>query len=159
MSKIAPSIEPAFASANGLFFISSHASTIMQKTNRSPAAPTLENNADFSKNKSLYDASNEAFFYFDTKEIFTRVYSLARPSLMLGGNIFPQAKGMIDFSRLPSTAICRKYLTPIVIAQSHEQDGFLIQSRGALCATPLYFLGKILYQYFAVKKEASSNTK
>jgi len=157
MSKIAPSIEPSFASANGLFFISSHASTIIQKSNRSPAMPTLENNADFSKNKSLYDATNEAFFYFDSKEIFTRIYSLLRPSLLLGGNMFPQAKGMIDFSRLPSTALVRKYLTPIVIAQSHEQDGFLVQSSGPLCATPLYFLGKILYQYFALKKETFAN--
>lgn len=151
--KLAPNVELSMASANGLFFIASDSASMKERSSQNSSAKTLETAADFSNSKSLYHEANEAFFYFNSQEIVKHIYPLARPSLLLGGAMFSQAKAMIDFSRLPSTATVTKYLTPIAIAQSHYQDGFLIQSQGSLSATPLYLIGKTLYQFLMAKRE------
>jgi hypothetical protein len=152
MPHVAPTIEPSFASANGSFFISTNPSAIKEISNRNASAPTLEATPDFLKVKGLYEQANESFFYFVSKEIVERAYTLVRPSLLVGSSFFPQARAFIDFSRLPSTAIITKHLTPSVIAQSHYEDGFLIQSCGPLSATPLFFLGRVCYQFLLSKK-------
>jgi hypothetical protein len=154
MPKVAASIQPTFASANGSFFVSTDPAVIKQMSSRNATAPTLEATPYFAKNAALYREANEAFFYFASKEIFEHAYTLGRPSLLVGSAFFPQAKAIIDFSRLPSTATVAKHLTPVVIAQSHTQDGFLIQSRGPLSATPLFLIGKMAYQTFFLKQKA-----
>lgn len=154
MPKIASAIQPTFASAKGSFFVSSDPAAIKQINNRNAATPTLETAPYFAKNAALYREANEAFFYFSSKEIFERAYELARPSLLVGSAFFPQAKTIIDFSRLPATQTVAKHLPPVIIAQSHHENGFLIQSRGPLSATPLFLIGRTLFQTFFLKQGA-----
>jgi hypothetical protein len=156
MPKVASTIEPCLASANGSFFISSDPVVTKETSNHNAASPTLESTPGFSKNKVLYDEANEAFFYFVSKEIVERAYTLARPSLLVGSAFFPQARALLDFSLLPSTGTLTKHLAPVVIAESHHEDGFLIQSRGPLSATPLFFLGRVCYQFLLSKKGSIS---
>ncbi|MFZ4116669.1 MAG: hypothetical protein ACOYK6_08140 [Chthoniobacterales bacterium] len=152
---ITPTIQPTFASGHGLFLVSTDPLAIKQMSSSTATVPTLETTPDFAKNENLYHEANEAFFYFVSHEIFERAYSLVRPSLLVGSIFFPQTKAIIDFSKLPSATTIAKHLTPVVIAQSCNQEGALIQSRGPLSATPLFLIGKMLSQSFFTKQEAS----
>jgi hypothetical protein len=156
---IASTIQPTVASAHGLFFISTDPLAIKQMSTRNANAPTLETTPDFAKNANLYHEANEAFFYFASHEIFERAYTLARPSLLVGSIFFPYAKAILDFSKLPSATTVAKHLTPVVIAQSRNQEGLLIQSRGPLSTTPLFLIRNMLYQTFFPKQEMSSATR
>lgn len=166
MPQLSEGLKPTMADARGWFFIGTDPAVIKQASGqvekKSPQG-TLVSSPDFAKAETLYHQANEVFAYFSTKELFERLYEKVRPGLLLGGSFMPGISTTVDFAKLPSAAAISKYLTPIFYAQSHVDEGLLIQSTGALSFTPLFFSANMAYTTIMKKKAAegtatSSNT-
>ena len=156
--QLADGLKPTMAVARNDFFLGTDPEIIVQtaaQAAKSSARSTLETTAGFVKVDHLYHQANEIFAYFSTKELFERLYEKVRPGLLLGGSFMPDVSTTVDFSKLPSASVIAHDLVPIVYAQSHVQEGILIQSAGPLTAVPLFLLGSTAYTFLQKKKMAA----
>lgn len=77
----------------------------------------------------------QAFAYVDPALIYTRFDATLRPVLVLGAAFLPGIADTVDLSKLPPADVITKHLSPIVMSQSYDGDGYLAESIGPV---PLY---------------------
>jgi len=77
----------------------------------------------------------QAFAYVDPALIYTRFDATLRPVLVLGAAFLPGIADTVDLSKLPPADVITKHLSPIVMSQSYDRDGYLAESIGPV---PLY---------------------
>ena len=70
------------------------------------------------------------FVYVDTALLYSRLDAALRPMLLMSAAFMPAVSDYVDVTKLPPAATVTKHLSPIVLAQRYEQDGYLTESTG-----------------------------
>lgn len=83
--------------------------------------------------------AHQAFAYVDPALIYTRIDATLRPLLIMGAAFMPGIADTVDLSKLPPADVITKHLSPIVMSQSYDRDGYVAESVGPvpLCQTIL----------------------
>ncbi len=71
-----------------------------------------------------------AFSYVDTRLLFERVDAAARPLLLMGATFYPAMAKNFDLAKLPPADTIAKHLSPIVMSQHYEVEGYVTDSIG-----------------------------
>ena len=79
--------------------------------------------------------AHQAFAYVDPALIYTRIDATLRPLLIMGAAFMPGIADTVDLSKLPPADVITKHLSPIVMSQSYDRDGYVAESVGPV---PLY---------------------
>ena len=79
--------------------------------------------------------AHQAFAYVDPALLYTRIDATLRPLLIMGAAFMPGIADTVDLSKLPPAEVITKHLSPIVMSQSYDRDGYLAESIGPV---PLY---------------------
>jgi len=79
--------------------------------------------------------AHQAFAYVDPGLIYTRIDATLRPLLIMGAAFMPSIADAVDLSKLPPADVITKHLSPIVMSQSYDRDGYVAESVGPV---PLY---------------------
>lgn len=80
-------------------------------------------------------APQQAFAYVDPALLYGRFDSTLRPVLVMGAAFMPSIADTVDLSKLPEAEIITRHLSPIVMSQWYDRDGYVAESVGAI---PLY---------------------
>ena len=75
--------------------------------------------------------ADQAFGYLDSKAFFERFYGVLKPAAMFGGAMmYPQVNDYVELGKLPDGEVISKHLSPIVLTQSADDEGVLVESVG-----------------------------
>jgi hypothetical protein len=96
---------------------------------RQPAGQ-LEKSAAFHEAAVQVAAAESAFNYVATRLLFTRIDAAVRPLLSMGATFYPALAKTVDLSKLPPPDAIAKHLSPIVMSQRFEKDGYVTESVG-----------------------------
>ncbi|HSH37563.1 MAG TPA: hypothetical protein VK993_02155, partial [Chthoniobacterales bacterium] len=72
----------------------------------------------------------QSFAYLDTAQLYTKLDAALRPMLIMGAAFVPSIAQTVDLNKAPAAEVITRHLSPIVIAQSYEGDGYLTASVG-----------------------------
>ena len=75
--------------------------------------------------------ADRAFGYLDSKMFFERLYGVLKPAAMFGGTMmYPQINDYVELGKLPDGDVISKHLSPIILSQSSDAQGVLVESVG-----------------------------
>jgi hypothetical protein len=74
--------------------------------------------------------AKQAFTYIDPALIYTRIDATLRPMLFMSAAFLPGIAETVDLNKLPAPEIITKHLSPIVMSQSYDGDGYIAESVG-----------------------------
>jgi hypothetical protein len=95
-------------------------------------ANELEKSATFHDAAALVPPADAAFNYVDTRLLFERADAAVRPLLLMGATFFPALGKDADVAKLPPQEVITKHLSPIVMSQRYEGDGYVTESVGPI---------------------------
>jgi hypothetical protein len=93
-------------------------------------------NSDLAASKNFLNAertvptARQAFTYIDPALIYTRVDATLRPMLFMSAAFLPGIAETVDLNKLPAPEIITRHLSPIVMSQSYDGDGYIAESVG-----------------------------
>lgn len=98
-------------------------------------ASELAATRNFQNAERTVPTAQQAFAYVDPALIYTRFDATLRPLLVMGAAFLPGIADTVDLSKLPPADTIAKHLSPIVMSQSYDRDGYVAESVGSV---PLY---------------------
>ena len=102
-------------------------------------SPRIDKSADFEAASSLVGKPTDSFCYIDTRPLFENVYQVAAIPLRLAPLAYPGISDFCDVGKLPSAKSISSHLTPIVLSQSTDENGTLVESVGPVTFTEVAF--------------------
>ena len=93
-------------------------------------AGELEKSAIFRDATGQVPPADSAFNYVDTRLFYERADAAARSLLLMGAALYPALAQTIDFSKWPAPEAIAKHLSPIVMSQRYDHDGYVTESVG-----------------------------
>jgi hypothetical protein len=90
----------------------------------------LEKNKAFRDADALVPRGESAFNYVDTKLLYERLDSAIRPLLTMGATLYPAWNKTVDLAKFPPPEAITRHLSPIVMSQRYENDGYGTESIG-----------------------------
>jgi hypothetical protein len=93
-------------------------------------------NSELAASKNFLNAeravppARQAFTYIDPALIYTRVDATLRPMLFMSAAFLPGIADTVDLNKLPAPEIITRHLSPIVMSQSYDGDGYIAESVG-----------------------------
>lgn len=96
----------------------------------------------FQDTERIIPSPQQAFAYIDPALVYARFDTTLRPVLVMGAAFMPGIADNVDLGKMPNADVILKHLSPIVMSQRYERDGYVAESVGPL---PLYqtILGSI----------------
>ncbi len=124
-------VNPVLAVSDKFICAGSDAAMVEQALARvaSPARE-LEKSASFHEASIQVPAADSAFNYVDTKLLYQRVDASLRPLLLMGATFYPALGKTVDLSKMPPPETIAKHLSPIVMSQRYDEDGYVTESVG-----------------------------
>ena len=110
--------------------------------------------ANFQRRGKPRPAPQSAFAYFDSAMFYTRLDAAVRPMLIMAAAFMPKVAETVDLGKLPAAEAITKHLSPIVLSQTYQGDGYMTESVGpvsiyqaALGMAALTGMGASFYQH------------
>jgi hypothetical protein len=124
-------VRPAVAVSDTMMMVGSDAGAVAATLSR-VARPTgeLEKSAIFRDASAQVPPADAAFNYVDTRLFYERADAAARPLLLMGAAFYPALATTVDFSKWPAPEAIAKHLSPIVMSQRYDRDGYVTESVG-----------------------------
>lgn len=79
-------------------------------------------------------AAQQAFAYIDPALIYERLDEALRPMLLMSAAFVPGIAETIDPTKLPAPETITRHLSPIVMSQRYDGDGYISESYGPITA-------------------------
>jgi hypothetical protein len=139
-------LQIALAVSDKMMLAGSDASAIETTLTRiSSPAGELEKSTIFRVASKQVPDGESAFNYVDTRLLFERADATLRPLLSIGAAFSPAFGKNLDPSKLPPTDAIAKHLSPIVMSQRYEKEGYVTESLGPVTfrAATIGFVGII----------------
>lgn len=92
----------------------------------------------FKSAEALVPAPTHAFGYFDTALFYTRLDAAVRPMLIMAAAFMPSVADTVDLSKLPAAEVITRHLSPFVMSQHYQDDGYRVEAIGPIS---LYQIG------------------
>jgi hypothetical protein len=80
--------------------------------------------------EGMINAPNRSSAYVDTALLYTRLDAALRPMLVMGAAFVPAIAQAIDLSKVPPAEVITRHLSPIVMSQRYDGDGYVTESAG-----------------------------
>jgi len=90
----------------------------------------LATSKTFQNAERAVPAPRQAFTYIDPALIYTRVDAALRPMLFMSAAFLPGISETVDLNKLPAPDVITKHLSPIVMSQNYDGNGYLAESVG-----------------------------
>ena len=124
-------VHPAVALSDKFMFAGSEVAAVAGALRRI-TQPTgeLKKTATFHNAAAQVPPADSAFTYVDAGLLYQRLDAAMRPLLLMGATFYPGLGQTVDLSKLPPPEAITKHLSPIVMAQRYESDGYVTESVG-----------------------------
>ena len=127
------SFSPTIALSDRMLVAGADASSVEAAMKRSAAGSSaLAVSKNFQMAERTVPTPQQAFAYLDPALIYSRVDATVRPMLFMGAAFLPGIAETIDLNKLPAPEVITKHLSPIVMSQSYERDGYMAESVGPI---------------------------
>ena len=90
----------------------------------------LATSRKFQEAERAVPTARQAFAYLDPALIYARVDAALRPVLFMSAAFLPGIAETVDLNKLPAAEIITRHLSPIVMSQSYDRDGYIAESVG-----------------------------
>ncbi len=90
----------------------------------------LEKSKTFHDAAALVPRGESAFNYVDARLLYERLDPAIRPLLTMGATLYPAWNKTVDLAKFPPADAITKHLSPIVMSQRYETDGYVTESIG-----------------------------
>jgi Protein of unknown function (DUF3352) len=125
------SIAPTLALSDKMLIAGSNESVVEAAVKRSAVAKSeLGSSENFRKAEAAVPPAKQAFFYVDTALLYARLDAAIRPLLMMSAAFMPSVSENVDLSKFPPPEAITKHLSPIVMSQNYQSDGYVTESVG-----------------------------
>ncbi len=147
------SIAPVLALSDKILVVGSNESAVEAAVKRSAEGNSeLASSESFRAAEHSVPAAKQAFFYIDTALLYTRLDAAVRPILMMGAAFMPSINENVDLNKLPPAEAITRHLSPIVMSQNYETDGYVTESVGPVtiyqaAAGAALIAGAAMYTY------------
>jgi len=84
----------------------------------------------FKAAERLVPAPKSSFAYIDSAMFYTRLDAAVRPMLIMAAAFMPNVAETVDLGKLPAAEVITKHLSPIVMSQTYQSDGYMTESVG-----------------------------
>jgi hypothetical protein len=84
----------------------------------------------FKTTAALVPKPAQSFSFLDTALLYGRLDAALRPMLIMGAAFVPAIADAVDLGKLPAPEVITKHLSPIVISQTFQNDGYVTESVG-----------------------------
>ncbi len=124
-------IHPAIAVSEKFIFVASDELAVTGALGRmAQPAGELEKSATFHDVAAKVPKADSAFNYVDARLLYERADAAARPLLLMGATFYPALGKTVDLAKLPPPEALAKHLSPIVMSQRYEDNGYITESVG-----------------------------
>ena len=89
---------------------------------------------NFENGESAVPTAKQAFTYFDPALFYARIDAALRPMLFMSAAFLPGIGETVDLDKLPAAEVITKHLSPIVMSQNYDGDGYVAESIGPVTA-------------------------
>lgn len=90
----------------------------------------LATTPSFTAAEALVPPAKQVFTYVDTALLYGRLDAAVRPMLIMGAAFVPAIAEAVDLSKLPTADVITRHLSPIVVSQRYQDDGYVTESVG-----------------------------
>ncbi|HMJ05462.1 MAG TPA: hypothetical protein VK474_04330 [Chthoniobacterales bacterium] len=90
----------------------------------------LANASDFKSAEKWVPAPQQSFTYIDLALLYTRLDTTLRPMLVMAAAFVPKITETVDLGKLPAAEVITRHLSPLVVSQSYDGDGYVTESVG-----------------------------
>jgi hypothetical protein len=97
-----------------------------------PSAPSLADSSTYKSAAHSVFNPTTGFVYVDTALLYSRLDAALRPMLLMSAAFMPAMSDYVDVTKLPPTETVTRHLSPIVLSQRYEQDGYVTESVGPI---------------------------
>ena len=130
------SISPTIALSDRMLVLGADSASVEAAMKRSAGGPSeLAAARNFQNAERAVPTAQQAFVYVDPALFYTRFDTKLRPLLAMGAAFLPALADSVDVNKLPSADVVAKHLSPTVMSQSYQGDGYISESIGSV---PLY---------------------
>ncbi|MFN2476269.1 MAG: hypothetical protein ABR526_08020 [Chthoniobacterales bacterium] len=84
----------------------------------------------FKAGSALVPKPTQAFTFVDAALLYSRLDAALRPMLIMGAAFVPGIADAVDLGKLPAPEVVTKHLSPIVMSQTYQDDGYVSESVG-----------------------------
>jgi hypothetical protein len=84
----------------------------------------------FTAAEALVPKGRHLFTYLDTALLYQRLDAALRPMLVMGAAFVPAIAEAVDLAKLPAPDVVSRHLSPIVVSQRYESEGYVTESVG-----------------------------
>jgi len=125
------SLSPTIGLSDRILVVGADAGSVETAMQRSKIGNSdLATSKTFQNAERAVPAPKQAFTYIDPALIYTRVDAALRPMLFMSAAFLPGISETVDLNKLPAPDVITKHLSPIVMSQNHDGDGYLAESVG-----------------------------
>lgn len=125
------SVSPAFALSDKLLVAGTSQSAVEAAVKRSASrAAELASSPNFRAADRAVPAAKQAFFYVDSALLYSRLDAALRPMLLMTAAFVPSVSENIDLAKFPPPETITRHLSPIVMSQNYQTDGYVTESIG-----------------------------
>lgn len=125
-------ITPTIAVSNRQMVIGLDSVSVEGAMNRVETKPpsTLADSAPYKSATRAIPNPTTGFVYLDTALLYARLDAALRPVLLMGAAFMPAISEYVDVTKWPPPETVTKHLSPIVLSQRYDRDGFVTESIG-----------------------------
>lgn len=102
------------------------------RTRLSKPGRELEKSARFRNAVAQVPEGDCAFNYVDTQLTWERLDATLRPLLAMSATFYPALSKDVDLAKIPPAEAITKHLSPIVMSQRFEKEGYITESVGPI---------------------------
>jgi len=125
------SLSPTIGLSDRILVAGANAGSVEAAVKRSANGTSdLATSKNFLNAERTVPTAKQAFTYIDPALIYTRVDATLRPMLFMSAAFLPGISDTVDLNKLPAPEIITRHLSPIVMAQSYDGDGYIAESVG-----------------------------
>ncbi|MGI8821146.1 MAG: hypothetical protein ACR2ID_09815 [Chthoniobacterales bacterium] len=127
-------VAPTLAVANQLLVLGLDLASVEAAIKRAApgAGGDLAGEQRFQAAAALVPAPEQSFIYVDTAMLYQRIDAAVRPMLVMAAAFMPAIADTVDLAKLPAADVITRHLTPLVISQNYQDDGYLTSSIGPI---------------------------
>ena len=125
------SFSPTIGLSNRMLVAGADAGSVEAAMKRSAAGSSaLAVSKNFQMAERTVPTAQQAFAYLDPALVYSQIDATVRPMLFMGAAFLPGIAETIDLNKLPPPEVITKHLSPIVMSQTYERDGYMAESIG-----------------------------
>jgi hypothetical protein len=127
------SLAPTMALSGRLFVAGADLGSVEAAMKRAGnESSALSASQNFQTAERTVPAPHQTFAYVDPALLYRRLDAALRPMLMMAAAFMPSISDHVDLSKYPAPEIITRHLSPIVMSQNYERDGYVTESVGPI---------------------------